>query len=114
MAWTKTHSNRGQAGIRDAEWIVQQLQMMIGPTQPPARAKSTLRALQILDDMDALSPDETLVLREGYLWLRVAEHRCNCGAKNRFAFCQPKPKRKRPWRGDWAVVARRGGGALAR
>ena len=65
----------GPGGIRDAEWIVQQLQMMIGPTHPRARAKSTLRALEVLDELDALSPDETRVLREGYLWLRVAEHR---------------------------------------
>jgi glutamate-ammonia-ligase adenylyltransferase len=65
----------GPGGIRDVEWIVQQLQMMIGPSHPRARAKATLRALDILDEMDALSPDETRILREGYLWLRVAEHR---------------------------------------
>ncbi|PQV63190.1 glutamate-ammonia-ligase adenylyltransferase [Abditibacterium utsteinense] len=65
----------GPGGIRDAEWIVQQLQMMIGPSHPRARAKSTLRALEVLDEMDALSPEETRSLREGYLWLRVAEHR---------------------------------------
>lgn len=65
----------GPGGIRDAEWIVQQLQMMIGPTHPRARAKSTLRVLEILGEMDALSPDEARSLREGYLWLRVAEHR---------------------------------------
>ncbi|RYG66818.1 hypothetical protein EON80_14725, partial [bacterium] len=49
----------GPGGIRDVEWIVQQLQMMIGPSHQRARAKSTLRALDILDEMDALSPDET-------------------------------------------------------
>jgi glutamate-ammonia-ligase adenylyltransferase len=65
----------GPGGIRDAEWVVQQLQMMIGPSHPRARAKNMLRALDVLDEMDALSPDETRVLREGYLWLRVAEHR---------------------------------------
>lgn len=65
----------GPGGIRDAEWIVQQLQMMIGPTHPRARAKSTLAAIQILDEMGALSPDEARQIRAGYLWLRVAEHR---------------------------------------
>ena len=65
----------GPGGIRDAEWVVQQLQMMIGPTHPRARAKSTLRAIETLAEMDALSPEEARNLREGYLWLRVAEHR---------------------------------------
>lgn len=65
----------GPGGIRDCEWIVQQLQMMIGPTHPRARTKATLRALDVLDEMDALSPEETRLLRDGYLWLRVAEHR---------------------------------------
>ena len=65
----------GPGGIRDAEWCVQQLQMMLGPSRPRARAGATLRALEVLDELDALSPDETRQLRESYLWLRVAEHR---------------------------------------
>ncbi len=65
----------GPGGIRDAEWVVQQLQMMIGPTHPRARAKSTLQALEVLAEMNALSTDEARSLRAGYLWLRVAEHR---------------------------------------
>jgi glutamate-ammonia-ligase adenylyltransferase len=65
----------GPGGIRDAEWIAQQLQMMLGPSHPRARSASMLRALDVLDELDALSPDETLLLRDSYLWLRVAEHR---------------------------------------
>jgi len=71
----------GPGGIRDAEWIVQQLQMMIGPTHPRARAKDTLRALAVLEELEALSPDEARELREGYLWLRVVEHRLQIWAE---------------------------------
>ena len=66
---------QGPGAIRDAEWIVQQLQMMIGPTHPKARAKDTLRALGVLASLDTLSPDEARILRDGYLFLRVLEHR---------------------------------------
>ncbi len=65
----------GPGGIRDAEWIVQQLQMMLGPTHPRARAKDTLRALHVLEELSALSPEEASGLRNGYLWMRVVEHR---------------------------------------
>ena len=65
----------GPGGIRDAEWVVQQLQMMLGPTHPRARAKDTLRALRVLEELSALSHEEARELREGYLWLRVVEHR---------------------------------------
>ena len=65
----------GPGAIRDAEWVVQQLQMMVGPQHPRARVAATLEALQVLAGLDALSPHETQSLRAGYLWLRVVEHR---------------------------------------
>ena len=65
----------GPGGIRDAEWIVQQLQMMVGPTRPRARIGDTLGAIAVLDEMEVLAPGEARALRDGYLWLRVAEHR---------------------------------------
>ena len=65
----------GPGAIRDCEWIVQQLQMMVGPSHAPARAASTLRALQVMENFDALSPEEERRVREGYLFLRVLEHR---------------------------------------
>ena len=65
----------GPGGIRDAEWIVQQLQMMIGPTHARARVGDTLAAIAVLDEMEILAPGEARALRDGYLWLRVAEHR---------------------------------------
>ena len=45
----------GPGGIRDAEWIVQQLQMMVGPQHPRARVAATLDALQVLAELDALT-----------------------------------------------------------
>ncbi len=66
---------QGAGGIRDAEWVVQQLQMMIGPSHKKARVKSSLNALAKLHELGALSFDETRDLRDGYLFLRVLEHR---------------------------------------
>ena len=66
---------QGPGAIRDAEWVVQQLQMMVGPTHPQARAKDTLRAIGVLASFDTLTHDEARNLRDGYLFLRVLEHR---------------------------------------
>jgi glutamate-ammonia-ligase adenylyltransferase len=49
--------------------------MMVGPQHPRARASSTLRALIPLLDFHAITPDEARTLRDGYLFLRVLEHR---------------------------------------
>lgn len=65
----------GPGGIRDTEWVVQQLQMMVGPTYSPARVADTLGAIAVLDEIHVLAPEEARALRDGYLWLRVAEHR---------------------------------------
>jgi len=66
---------QGPGAIRDSEWVVQQLQMMVGPQHPRARASSTLRALKHLLDLHAITPDEARTIRDGYLYLRVLEHR---------------------------------------
>lgn len=66
---------QGPGSIRDAEWVVQQSQMMVGPTHPRCRASSTLRALKALQEFGAIAPDEARDLRDGYLFLRVLEHR---------------------------------------
>ncbi len=65
----------GPGAIRDAEWVVQQLQMMVGPTHAKARAKDTLRALEVLSSLETLTHDEARNLRESYLFLRTLEHR---------------------------------------
>jgi glutamate-ammonia-ligase adenylyltransferase len=66
---------QGPGAIRDAEWVVQQLQMMVGPSHPRARAKDTLRAIKGLTDLDVMTEAEARDLRDGYLFLRVLEHR---------------------------------------
>lgn len=71
----QSNVKQGPGAIRDAEWIVQQLQMMIGPSHKKARVKSTLNALNALHEFGALSFDEERDLRDGYLFLRVLEHR---------------------------------------
>ena len=90
----------GPGGIRDAEWIVQQLQMMVGPTQPRARASDTLGAIAVLDEMGILAPEEARGLREGYLWLRVAEHRLQLWQEQAVRRLPEKPDEK-------AALARR-------
>lgn len=66
---------QGPGSIRDAEWVVQQLQMMVGPSHPKARVPATLNATRALTDLHALTHDEARRLRDGYLFLRVLEHR---------------------------------------
>lgn len=65
----------GPGGIRDAEWVVQQLQLMVGPSHRKARAQATLRAIDRLHELQALTAVEARELRQGYLFLRVLEHR---------------------------------------
>ncbi len=84
----------GPGGIRDAEWIVQQLQMMLGPTHPRARAKDTLRALHVLEELEALSHEEARELRDGYLWLRVVEHRLQIWSEQAQRQIPVKPEEK--------------------
>ena len=84
----------GPGGIRDAEWIVQQLQMMVGPTQPRARVGDTLGAIAVLDAMEVLSSGEARGLRDGYLWLRVAEHRLQLWQEQAIRRLPDKPDEK--------------------
>ena len=97
----------GPGGIRDAEWIVQQLQMMVGPTYAPARVGDTLSAIEVLEDIEVLAPAEARALRSGYLWLRVAEHRLQLWQERAIRQLPEKPDEKAalarrlgcPWRG---------------
>lgn len=70
-----TNVKQGPGGIRDAEWIVQQLQMMVGPQHTSARSAATLPALEDLRKLHALTESQARELRAGYLFLRVLEHR---------------------------------------
>ncbi len=84
----------GPGGIRDAEWIVQQLQMMVGPTYSPARVADTLGAIEILDAIGVLAHEEARQLRDGYLWLRVAEHRLQLWKEQAVRQLPDKPDEK--------------------
>ena len=66
---------QGPGAIRDAEWIVQQLQMMVGPEHKCVRVPDTLSALRALENFGALTEKEARELRDGYLFFRVVEHR---------------------------------------
>ena len=93
---------QGPGGVRDAEWVVQQLQLMIGPSHPRARSAPTLRALANLEALASLSPLEARQLREGYLWLRTVEHRLQ--------LLNEQPVRELPkTEADRAALARRMG-----
>lgn len=65
----------GIGGIRDVEWTVQLSQLVAGGANPKLRGGSTLHALSALTDAGLLTPEESAVLRESYLFLRNVEHR---------------------------------------
>ncbi len=71
----ETNVKQGPGAIRDAEWVVQQLQMMVGPDHPRARVPDTLSALRALEDFSALTQREARELCDGYLFFRAIEHR---------------------------------------
>lgn len=64
----------GQGGIREAEFIVQSLQLIRGGREPRLQAPSLLHNLQQLGSLQILPPEEVAQLRNSYLWLRKVEH----------------------------------------
>jgi glutamate-ammonia-ligase adenylyltransferase len=70
----KDNIKLGKGGIREAEFIVQSLQLIRGGREPRLQGQSLLhnlhelRALHILDEKDAQQ------LETSYLWLRKVEH----------------------------------------
>lgn len=73
----ETHTNVkiGEGGIRDIEFTVQLLQLLVGGQHPAVRTGNTLEALQRLRREGFLTPEEAIVLRESYCFLRTVEHR---------------------------------------
>ena len=71
----ETHLKLRSGGIRDIEFIVQCLQLMVGRVHFDARSGNTLYALSELKRVFALSPGEREVLEEAYLFFRRLEHR---------------------------------------
>jgi glutamine synthetase adenylyltransferase len=71
----ETDLKNGWGGIRDVEFSVQALQLMLGGRLPRLRTPATLDALQRLKHARILAPDETRALQDAYIFLRTAEHR---------------------------------------
>lgn len=65
----------GWGGIRDVEFTVQLLQLMVGAAHPEARVRSTLDTLDALCRLGALSVREQALLETAYVFLRQVEHR---------------------------------------
>ena len=73
----ETHTNVkiGEGGIRDIEFAVQLLQLLVGGQHPSVRTGNTLEALQRLRREGFLTSEEAIILRESYCFLRTVEHR---------------------------------------
>jgi glutamine synthetase adenylyltransferase len=71
----ETDLKNGWGGIRDIEFSVQALQLMLGGRLPRLRTPATLDALQRLKHTRILAPDEARALQDAYIFLRTAEHR---------------------------------------
>jgi glutamine synthetase adenylyltransferase len=71
----ETDLKNGWGGIRDIEFSVQALQLMLGGRLPRLRTPATLDALQRLKHARILAPAEARALQDAYIFLRTAEHR---------------------------------------
>ncbi|MCK6482345.1 MAG: DUF294 nucleotidyltransferase-like domain-containing protein, partial [Planctomycetes bacterium] len=65
----------GPGGIRDVEYVVQFLQLLLGAAHPEVRTGNTLEGLRRLAAEGALSGEEADALAASYRFHRLAEHR---------------------------------------
>ena len=65
----------GRGGLVDVEFLVQMLQLRYGHRLPALRQRDTLSALDALRACQALSREESQVLKRGYQFLRRLENR---------------------------------------
>ncbi|HJU05282.1 MAG TPA: hypothetical protein VJ692_09005 [Nitrospiraceae bacterium] len=65
----------GIGGIREIEFFVQAMQMILGRRSPDILDRNTLRALSRLKRAGFLSLDEQVALTEAYIFLRDVEHK---------------------------------------
>jgi glutamate-ammonia-ligase adenylyltransferase len=66
---------KGRGGLVDIEFITQMLQLAHGHRFPKLRQRSTLAALQALQETKVLKLTESRLLGAGYLFLRKLDHR---------------------------------------
>ena len=71
----ETHLKLRSGGIRDIEFIVQCLQLLVGRIHENARSDNTLEAIRQLQRVSALSGQEADQLRDAYVFFRRLEHR---------------------------------------
>lgn len=64
----------GQGGIREAEFVVQSLQLINGGREPSLQIQSLQLALKELIALDILPADSGTAIKQSYLWLRKVEH----------------------------------------
>ncbi|QDV68865.1 Glutamate-ammonia-ligase adenylyltransferase [Rosistilla carotiformis] len=64
----------GHGGIRDIEFSIQFLQLLNGADLEPVRTGNTLNAIDALQQVGCLTPQEATVLSENYKFLRSVEH----------------------------------------
>jgi glutamate-ammonia-ligase adenylyltransferase len=65
----------GHGGIRDVEFVVQFLQLLHGGADPSVRHPNTLVAIERLEYVRCLAPEERGVMEDTYRFLRKVEHR---------------------------------------
>ncbi len=71
----ETHLKLRSGGIRDIEFVVQCLQLIVGQVHEQVRSGHTLEAIQQLRQVGALSDAQAYALSEAYLFFRRLEHR---------------------------------------
>ena len=64
----------GQGGIREAEFVVQSLQLINGGREPSLKVQSLQLALSELVNLQILPDESATSLQQSYLWLRKVEH----------------------------------------
>ncbi len=64
----------GQGGIREAEFIVQSMQLINGGREPRLQVQSLQVAINTMAELDILPVETVSKLLTAYLWLRKTEH----------------------------------------
>lgn len=70
----KTHLKLAPGGVRDIEFVVQCLQLLMGGIHPEVRCIGTMPSLMKLKKLNALTADEYMILSEAYTLYRRIEN----------------------------------------